>query len=119
MTLTTALTGDHVNALLKAHKEYNCDDDPDGGANVGVEDYWKASEPGTVLRQSSQGLIPNDEDDDEVPISDRIGDGKKAERRNTSNSMLTAPFDGANLDLSGAMERDDEREDDCKMIQVC
>ncbi|KAL7482581.1 hypothetical protein ACHAW6_008252 [Cyclotella cf. meneghiniana] len=112
MTLATALTEDHVNALLKAHKEFNWDDDPDGGANVGVEDYWKATEPGTVLRHSSQGLIPKDEDDEEVPISDRIGDGKKAERRNTSNSMLTAPFDGTNLDLSRATERDDELEND-------
>ncbi|KAL3785425.1 hypothetical protein HJC23_013564 [Cyclotella cryptica] len=111
MTLGTALTGDHVNALLKAHKEYSGDGDPDECANVGVEDYWKATEPGTVLRHSSQGLIPKDEDDEEVPITDRIGE-KKAERRSTSNSMLTAHFDDGTLDLSGEMGCDEDIEDD-------
>jgi hypothetical protein len=112
MTLGTALTGDHVNALLKAQKAYanvsEEDDSDDDADNKGaVEDYWKPTEPGTVIRDATVlTSIPRDEDE-EIPISDRIGDRGKAER---SNSMITAPFDDGNVDLSTHL--DDDIEDD-------
>lgn len=114
MTLGTALTGDHVNALLKAHKAYanvsDNEEDDDVENKGAVEDYWEATEPGSIIHNTKVlTSIPKDEEE-EIPISDRIAGRSKAERRCTSNSMLTAPFDDGNMDLSGRLE--DGIEDD-------
>ena len=111
LTLGTTVTGDHVNALLKksqAHNEDNkVDDDAD---NEGVEDYWGATEPGTIIRDTKVLTnIPQDEDE-EIPITDRIADRGKAERRNTSGSMLTAPFDNGDNDFSDRLDDDVEND---------
>lgn len=114
VTLGTALTGDHVNSLLKARQVYadvsDNEEEEDAENKGAVENYWKATEPSTVIRDAKVlSSIPNDEED-EIPISDRIADRGKAERRHTSNSMLTATFDDGHMDMSG--QEDNDIEDD-------
>ena len=107
LTLGTAVTGDHVNALLKKRQDNKSDENAD---NEEVEDNWEASEPSTIIRDTNiLTNIPQDEDE-EIPITDRIADRGKAERRNTSGSMLTAPFDNCDNDFSERLDDDIEKD---------
>jgi len=108
MTFGTTMTGDHVNALLKARSRAQQNEaDSDDYANEGVEDYWKSTDASiTNIRESKIPVsAPAEEEEEEIPITTRISDGR-ATRRNTSSSMHTAVFD--NDDVGPTEDEEDD-----------
>ena len=104
MTFGTTMTGDHVNALLRARgRAQDKEADSDDYANEGVEDYWKATDARITNIHDSKATP--DEEEEEIPIMTRISDGRKATRRNTSSSMHTAIFDNDDV---GPSEDDED-----------
>lgn len=104
MTFGTTMTGDHVNALLRARsRAQDKEADSDDYANEGVEDYWKATDA-RITNIHDTKATP-DEEEEEIPIMTRISDGRKATRRNTSSSMHTAIFDNDDV---GPSEDDED-----------